>query len=180
METATKTVWTIDPTHSEIQFKVKHLVISTVTGHFRTFEGTVETVEDDFETATVKFSADTASVDTNQTQRDEHLRSADFFDSETYPKMTFESTSVEKTDEDTYKIAGDLTIKGITKPVELKAEFGGTMADFYGNLKAGFEITGKVNRKEYGLNWSAITEAGGIVVGDDVKLALNVQVARPA
>ncbi len=94
--------------------------------------------------------------------------------------MTFESISVEKTDEDTYKIAGDLTIKGITKPVELKAEFGGTMADFYGNLKAGFEITGKVNRKEYGLNWSAITEAGGIVVGDDVEPALNVQVARPA
>ena len=180
METATKTVWNIDPTHSEIQFKVKHLVISTVTGHFRQFEGTVETEGDDFDTATIHFEADTASVDTNQPQRDEHLRSAEFFDSEQYPKMTFQSTTFEKTGDESYKVTGDLTIKGITKPVELKAEFGGSMTDFYGNYKSGFEISGKINRKEFGLTWDAVTEAGGIVVGDEVKLALNVQIARPA
>ncbi|MPR35149.1 YceI family protein [Salmonirosea aquatica] len=180
METATKTVWTIDPTHSEIQFKVKHLVISTVTGHFRKFEGTVETQGDDFATGSIHFEAETASVDTNQPQRDEHLRSADFFDAEQYPKMTFQSTSVEKIDDETYKVIGDLTIKGTTKSIELKAEFGGSMTDFYGNYKSGFEITGKINRKEFGLTWDAVTEAGGIVVGDEVRLALNVQIARPA
>ncbi len=180
METATKTIWNIDPTHSEIQFKVKHLVISTVTGHFRQFEGTLETEGDDFATATIHFEADTASVDTNQTQRDEHLRSAEFFDSEQYPKMTFQSTQVEKTGDDTYTVTGDLTIKDATKSVELKAEYGGSMTDFYGNYKSGFEISGKINRKEFGLTWGAVTEAGGVVVGDEVKLAFNVQVARPA
>jgi polyisoprenoid-binding protein YceI len=180
METATKTVWNIDPTHSEIQFKVKHLVISTVTGHFRQFEGTVETEGDDFATASIHFEANTASVDTNQTQRDEHLRSVEFFDSEKYPKMTFQSTSIEKTDDDTYTVTGDLTIKDVTKSVELKAEYGGSMTDFYGNYKSGFEISGKLNRKEFGLTWAAVTEAGGIVVGDEVKLVLNVQLARPA
>ncbi len=180
METATKTIWNIDPTHSEIQFKVKHLVISTVTGHFRQFEGTLETEGDDFATATIHFEADTASVDTNQTQRDEHLRSAEFFDSEQYPKMTFQSTQVEKTGDDTYTVTGDLTIKDVTKAVALKAEYGGSMTDFYGNYKSGFEISGKINRKEFGLTWGAVTEAGGVVVGDEVKLALNVQVARPA
>jgi polyisoprenoid-binding protein YceI len=181
METAEKTtIWNIDPTHSEIQFKVKHLVISTVTGHFREFEGTVETEEDNFETSVIKFSANTASVDTNQPQRDEHLRSADFFDAEKYPKLTFKSTEVTRTGEDTYTIKGDLTIKGETKPVELKAEYGGSMTDFYGNYKSGFEVSGKINRKDFGLTWGAVTEAGGVVVGDEVKLALNVQVARPA
>lgn len=180
METATKTIWNIDPTHSEIQFKVKHLVISTVTGHFRQFEGTLETEGDDFATATIHFEADTASVDTNQTQRDEHLRSAEFFDSEQYPKMTFQSTQVEKTGDDTYTVTGDLTIKDVTKSVELKAEYGGSMTDFYGNYKSGFEISGKINRKEFGLTWGAVTEAGGVVVGDEVKLAFNVQIARPA
>ena len=180
METATKTVWNIDPTHSEIQFKVKHLVISTVTGHFRQFEGTVETEGDDFATATIHFEADTTSVDTNQAQRDEHLRSAEFFDSEQYPKMTFQSTSMKKINDDTYTVTGDLTIKDVTKSVELKAEYGGSMTDFYGNYKSGFEISGKINRKEFGLTWGAVTEAGGVVVGDEVKLALNVQIARPA
>lgn len=180
METAKKTIWNIDPTHSEIQFKVKHLVISTVTGHFRQFEGTLETEGDDFATASIHFEADTASVDTNQTQRDEHLRSAEFFDSEQFPKMTFQSTHVEKTGDDTYNVTGDLTIKDVTKSVELKAEYGGSMTDFYGNYKSGFEISGKINRKEFGLTWGAVTEAGGVVVGDEVKLALNVQIARPA
>ncbi len=180
METATKTVWNIDPTHSEIQFKVKHLVISTVTGHFREFEGTVETEGDNFSTAEIKFSASTASVDTNQEQRDEHLRGEDFFNSEKFPKMTFESTDVKKVGDDDYIITGDLTIKSTTKSVELKAEHGGYMTDFYGNYKAGFEVTGKINRKDFDLVWNGVTEAGGIVVSDDVKLAFNIQVAKQA
>ncbi len=180
METATKTVWNIDPTHSEIQFKVKHLVISTVTGHFRQFEGTMETEGDDFATASIHFEADTTSLDTNQAQRDEHLRSAEFFDSEKYPKMTFQSTDVKQVDDENYTVTGDMTIKDITKSVELKAEYGGSMTDFYGNYKSGFEVSGKINRKEFGLTWGAVTEAGGIVVGDEVKLAFNIQIARPA
>ena len=180
METATKTIWNIDPTHSEIQFKVRHLVISTVTGHFRQFEGIVETDGDDFSTASIHFSADTDSVDTNQTQRDAHLRSAEFFDSARYPKMTFQSTSVKKTGEDAYVVTGELTMKGTTKPIQLEAEYGGSMIDPYGNYKSGFEISGKINRKDFGLTWDAVTEAGGVVVGDEVKLALNVQIARSA
>ncbi|HEV7348367.1 YceI family protein [Telluribacter sp.] len=178
METAVKTTWAIDPTHSEIQFKVKHLVISTVTGSFKQFEGTVETEGEDFSTAQIRFSADIASLDTNQEQRDQHLRSADFFDAETYPKLTFVSTGIEKTGEDSYKVTGDFTIKGVTKPIVLTAEYGGSMVDFYGNHKAGFEISGKINRKDFGLTWHAVTEAGGVVVADEVKLVINVQVAK--
>jgi polyisoprenoid-binding protein YceI len=174
---ATATTWVIDPTHSEIQFKVKHLVISTVTGAFKTFEGSVETETEDFDGAKVSFSADTASIDTNQAQRDEHLKSADFFDSEKYPKLSF-SGILSKKGSDTYTLKGDLTVKDITKPFELQAEYGGNMTDFYGNNKSGFEITGKINRKEFGLEWSAVTEAGGVVVGDEVKLIANVQVVK--
>lgn len=177
---STKTSWVIDPTHSEIQFKVKHLVISTVTGSFKTFEGTAETDGDDLTTADIKFSADVASIDTNQAQRDEHLRSGDFFDAENYPKLTFSSTALEKTGEDTYKLKGDLTIKGVTNPVVLDAEYGGAMTDFYGQSKAGFEITGKISRKAFGLSWSATTEAGGVVVGDEIKLVINIQLIKQA
>jgi len=175
-----KTSWVIDPTHSEIQFKVKHLVISTVTGSFKTFEGTVETDGEDLTTANINFSADIASIDTNQAQRDEHLRSAEFFDAANHPKMTFTSSSLEKTGDDTYKLKGDLTMKGVTKPVVLDAEYGGAMTDFYGQNKAGFEITGKINRKDFGLTWSATTEAGGVVVGDEIKLAINIQLIKQA
>lgn len=180
MEAATKTVWNIDPTHSEIKFKVKHLVISTVTGHFREFEGTVETDGDDFATAEITFSANTASVDTNNEQRDGHLQSDDFFDSARYPTMTFKSTSVQGEGDDNYLIFGDLTIRGKTNPVELRAEHGGYMTDFYGNYKAGFEIMGKISRKDFGLVWNGVTEAGGVVVSDEVKLEFNIQVAKQA
>ncbi|CAH0996333.1 hypothetical protein EMA8858_02464 [Emticicia aquatica] len=171
--------WTIDPTHSEVNFKVKHLMISTVTGTFGTYEGSVETAnESDFAGAKVSFSADIDSISTGQEQRDGHLKSADFFDAETFPKLTFVSTSFEKVDDENYIVNGDLTIKGVTKPVTLKAEFGGIMGDFYGNTKAGFDISGKINRQDFGLSWSAVTEAGGIVVSDEVKLAFNIQVAK--
>ncbi|MCF2491840.1 YceI family protein [Dyadobacter chenhuakuii] len=171
------TTWVIDPTHSEVQFKVKHLVISTVTGAFKTFEGSVETETEDFEGATVLFSADINSIDTNQAQRDEHLKSADFFDAANHPKLTIKGTLAKKGDE-SYTLKGDLTVKDVTKPVEFAVEYGGNMTDFYGNNKSGFEITGKINRKEFGLEWSAVTEAGGVVVGDDVKLIANIQVVK--
>lgn len=175
---ASKTTWVIDPTHSEVQFKVKHLVISTVTGAFKQFEGTIESETENFEGASVKFSADIASIDTNMEQRDQHLKSGDFFDAEKFPKLSFVSTSFTKTGSDTFKLVGDLTIKDVTKSVELKAEYGGDMVDFYGNHKTGFEIAGKINRSEFGLNWNAVTEAGGIVVSEEVKLILNIQVVK--
>jgi polyisoprenoid-binding protein YceI len=178
-EAATITKWAVDPMHSEIQFKVKHLVISTVTGFFRGFEGSMETEGDNFEDAQISFAINIDSIDTNQTQRDAHLKSPDFFDAEKYPQITFKSTSFKKTGEDDeYKLTGDLTVKGITKQVTLDAEFGGSADDFYGNTKAGFEVSGKINRKEFGLTWDAVTEAGSVVVGDDIKLIINVQFAK--
>lgn len=178
METLAKTTWAIDPTHSEVQFKVKHLVISTVTGSFKSFEGTLETDGDGFAGAAIQFSADVDSIDTNMPQRDAHLKSADFFDAGNHPKLAFVSSSFTQKDEDTYTLVGDLTMRGVTKSVTLSATYGGQMVDSYGNTKVGFEILGKVNRKDFGLNWGAVTEAGGVVVSDDVKLHLNVQLVK--
>ncbi|GHE50397.1 YceI family protein [Roseivirga thermotolerans] len=177
METATKTLWKIDPTHSEVQFKVKHLVISTVTGQFNRFEGSLEAESDDFDGATAGFTLETTSVDTNQSDRDNHLKSVDFFDAEKFPHITFKG-SLKKVADNQYKLAGPLTIKGITKEVELDVEHGGTMVDGYGQTKAGFEISGSIDRKEFGLTWSMVTEAGGVVVGDRVKLQLNIQLTQ--
>ena len=165
--------WKIDPTHSEIQFKVKHLVISTVTGHFRSFDAKAETDGDGVENARITFEADINSIDTNQEDRDNHLKSPDFFDAENHPKMIFESTSF-----DGETLEGNLTIKGETHPVKLDVDFGGEATDPYGNHKAGFEISGKINRKQFGLTWSAVTEAGGVVVGDEVKLSANIQMVK--
>lgn len=176
--TETLTTWSIDPSHSEIQFKVKHLVISTVTGSFGTFDATLESDNDDFEGADIKFSADINSISTGNEDRDNHLKSDDFFNAAEHPKLTFESKSFEKTGDGTYKLTGDLTIRGNTKTVELAADYGGTVVDPYGNTKAGFDVTGKINRKEFGLSWSAVTEAGSVVVSDEVKLMLNVQFTK--
>lgn len=176
-ETAVKTTWAVDPTHSEVQFKVKHLVISTVTGFFRSFEGSVNTSNEDFDGAEVEFKLDVNSIDTNQKDRDNHLKSDDFFSAEKYPNLVFENGVLNKKGDD-YELVGDLTIKETTKKVSLKAELGGIMVDPYGNTKAGFEVNGKINRKEFGLSWSAVTEAGGVVVGDEVKLLFNIQVAK--
>ncbi|NBA85396.1 hypothetical protein GVN16_06460 [Emticicia sp. CRIBPO] len=170
--------WTIDPLHSEVQFKVKHLMISTVTGDFKSYEGEVNTTGEGFEGADIKFSAAIDSITTGNDQRDGHLKSPEFFDAANFPALTFQSTSFEKTGDDTFSLKGDLTIKGTTKNVELKAEYGGEMVDFYNNTKAGFDIQGKISRKEFGLSWDAVTEAGGVVVSDDVKLHLNIQVAK--
>lgn len=169
------TKWVLDPLHSEVQFKVKHLVISTVTGFFKKFEGELSTENDNFSNAEISFSLDVNSIDTNQEARDNHLKSAEFFDAEQYPAITFKSTSF-----DGEELKGDLTIKGITKPITLEVEHGGTATDFYGNTKAGFEVTGKINRKEFGLTWDGVTEAGSVVVGEDIKLIINVQFAKQA
>lgn len=170
--------WNIDPTHSEIQFKVKHLVISTVTGYFRSFNGTVETEGDSFEGAKITFEADIDSVDTNNEDRDTHLKSDDFFNAEAYPKMKFESTSFKNTGGDNYELTGNMTIRDVTKEITLDVTHGGTVEDPYGQTKAGFELNGSLNRKEFGLKWSAVTEAGSVVVGDEVKLLMNVQVVE--
>jgi polyisoprenoid-binding protein YceI len=171
--------WTIDAMHSEVGFKVKHLVISTVSGKFKSFEGTVTAEKDDFSDAQISFSADVASIDTGVEQRDGHLKSADFFETETYPKLTFVSTSIEK-DGDDYKLNGDLTLKGVTKPVTFNVEHGGVGLSMYGQTVGGFEVTGKINRKEFGLTWNAVTEAGGIAVSEDVKLVANIEIVKEA
>ena len=173
------TTWKVDPTHSEVAFKVKHLVITTVTGYFGSFDGTVVTEsEDDFTTGKVNFAIDTASITTNQAQRDEHLKSADFFDVEKNPQITFSSTAIEEKGDDEFVLKGDLTIGGNTKAVAFNVEFGGTVTDAYGNFKAGFEVSGKISRKEFGLTWSAATEAGAVVVSDDVKIQASVQFVK--
>jgi polyisoprenoid-binding protein YceI len=172
--------WLIDTTHSEVQFKVKHLVISTVTGSFNKFSAELEAEKEDFTDAKVSFSADIDSIDTNNEQRDGHLKSDDFFSAAQFPQLSFASTSFEKESGSDYILKGDLTMRGVTKGVELAVDFGGVAKDPYGQTKAGFEAVGKISRKEFGLAWSAVTEAGGIVVSDEIKLLLNVQFIKQA
>lgn len=175
---ATSALWVLDPMHSEVQFKVKHLVISTVTGFFKSFEGSFETADESFDGAAIDFSLDVSSIDTNQEQRDQHLKSAEFFDADKYPKIKFKSTSFTNTKGDNYELVGNLTVKDVTKSVKLDVEYGGTATDFYGNTKAGFEITGVINRKDFGLTWDGVTEAGAIVLGSDIKITINTQFAK--
>ena len=178
MTTQTLAQWNLDPSNSEAQFKVKHLVISTVTGKFKEFSATLHAASStDFSGAQVAFSAVVSSIDTNSADRDGHLQSPEFFDAAQFPSIDFKSTSFEKISDNDYTVVGDLTMKGVTNTVALKAEFGGEMVDPWGNHKIGFEVTGVVKREEFGLTWSAVTEAGGVVVGSDVKLIFNVQFA---
>ena len=174
------TTYKIDPAHSEIAFKVKHMMIATVSGNFTQFDATLQTEAPDFNNATISFEADVNSINTNNEQRDGHLKSEDFFAAEKFPKLTFVSKSFTKEDEEEYKLVGDLTIRGVTKTVELAVEYGGTMTDPYGQIKAGFDLSGKINRKEFGLSWGVVTEAGGVVVSDDVKLHLSIQMVKQA
>ena len=171
--------WNIDPVHSEIRFKVKHLVISTVTGQFRAFSGTVAAEKPDFSDARIRFEADVDSISTNNEQRDGHLKSPDFFDAATFPKMSFVSKSISAKGDGKYALVGDMTIKGITRSIALEAIYGGTVKGFEGDV-AGFEITGKLNRQEFGLRWNALTETGGVVVSDDVKLDIAVELKKAA
>lgn len=170
--------WIVDPTHSDVHFKVKHLVISTVTGSFNNFNGGATTHGDDFTNAEIHFDLDVNSIDTNLQARDAHLKSADFFDAKNHPHINFQSTSFEKISEDRYHLFGRLTIKGITKPVELYAEFGGFAKDEHGHLKAGFEVSGTVSRWEFGLTYNPLTKTGGFVLGEDIKLIANIQLKQ--
>ncbi|HKO81278.1 MAG TPA: YceI family protein [Chitinophagaceae bacterium] len=174
------TTWVIDPLHSEVMFKVKHLVISTVTGSFSKFEGTAVTTEDSFENADINFEIDVNSIYTGQEQRDGHLKNGDFFEAETFPKITFQSVSFIKTGAGNYILTGNLTLKGVTKEITLDAEYGGIQKDFHGNIKAGFEVSGIINRKEFGLSYNSLTETGGLALGENVKLSANIQLAKQA
>ena len=170
--------WKVDPAHSEVQFKVKHLMITTVTGYFKKFDLTVETESEDFNTAKkIEFTADIDSIDTNNPQRDQHLKSADFFDASTHAQIKFNGKKYEGNGDEA-KLHGDLTIKGITKPITVNVEFGGTVTDPYGQKKAGFTVTGKISRKEFGLTWSAVTEAGQVVVSDEIRLHSEIQLIK--
>jgi polyisoprenoid-binding protein YceI len=172
------TNWSIDPLHSEVLFKIKHLVISTVTGSFTKFEGKVNTTGNDFENAQINFSIDVSSVHTGQEQRDAHLKNSDFFEIEKFPNILFKSTSFIKTGEDKYILTGNLTMKGVTKEVSLDVEYGGTEKDNHGNTKAGFELSGVINRKEFGVTFNALTESGGLALGENVKITANIQLAQ--
>src|SRR4051812_8124154 len=174
--TAVKTKWSVDPMHSELTFKVKHLMISNVKGEFRKFEANVESNGNDFSGAKVTAKIDPASIDTNSGDRDNHLRSGDFFDAVNHKDIRFEGTTVKSGN--SYQLKGDLTMKGISKPVTLNVEFGGMMKDPYGNEKAGFSFNGTINRKDWGLNWNAALEAGGVMVSDEVKINGEVQLVR--
>ena len=173
--------WKIDPAHSEIQFKVRHLMITTVTGYFRKFDLEVDTETEDFNTAKrIEFTADIDSIDTNNAQRDTHLKSADFFDAENHGQLKFVGKRYEGSDDEA-RLTGDLTIRGITKPITLNVEFGGAVVDPYGQSKAGFTVQGKISRKEFGLTWSAVTEAGQVVVSDEIRIQAEVQlIQQPA
>jgi len=172
--------WEIDPTHSEILFKVKHLMITTVTGSFKRYKLEVETETDDFNTAKkIEFTADIDSINTNNEQRDTHLKSADFFNAEEHSQLRFVGSRYEANGDEA-KLYGDLTIRGTTKPLTLNVEFGGQVVDPYGQTKAGFTVTGKISRKEYGLTWNAVTEAGQVVVSDDIKLHAEIQLVKQA
>lgn len=170
--------WITDAAHSEVQFKVKHLMINTVTGSFKDFSVTMESDGTNFEDAKIAFVAKVDSITTGNDMRDNHLRSDDFFNATDYPEMTFTSTSMTSTGEDNFTVNGNLTIRNITKPVTLTVEYGGSMVDFYGNHKVGFEATAKINRKEFGLAWNGITEAGGVVVSDEIRIMLNIQLQQ--
>jgi polyisoprenoid-binding protein YceI len=170
MSMATKTKWNLDTAHSEISFKVKHMMISTVTGHFENFTASAESDNDDFINADFSFSAKTNSINTKNSDRDAHLKSDDFFNAEKYPELQFKSTSF-----DGETLLGNLTIRDITNEIKLDVDFNGIAVDPYGQTKAGFEATGALNRKDFNLTWSSVTESGNIVVSDSVKLIINIQ-----
>ena len=178
--TQSRTKWSIDPVHSEIAFKVKHMMLTNVNGAFKTFTATAESEGEDFIANTIHLDIDAASINTGVDDRDGHLKSADFFDVEVHKALTFVGTSIKKVDVDNFQLTGNLTIKGVTKEVKLDVEYGGVNKDPWGNEKAGFSITGKINRKDFGLVWNAALETGGVLVGEDIKLSAEVQFVKQA
>jgi polyisoprenoid-binding protein YceI len=172
------TKWTLDPFHSELGFKLKHLMISNVSGSFKNFMADVETEDDDFSTARIHLTAQMDSVFTNNEQRDAHLRTSDFFAVEHYPQLTFHSTRIEKAGDNKFTVWGDLTLKGVTKPVTLQVEASGVTNDPWGNERAGFTVSGKLNRKDWGVNYNALLETGGVALGEDVKINAEIQMVK--
>jgi len=172
------TKWVADSTHSELGFKIKHLMITNVSGTFNSFEADVQSENEDFSTAQIEVRIKTSSINTNNLQRDEHLRNSDFFEVEKYPEILFKSTRVEKQDNETFFLYGDLTIKGITKPIKLNAEYSGVTKDPWGGQRAGFIITGKINRNEWGVAFNAVLETGGVVLSDEVKIHSEIQLVK--
>lgn len=178
LTTSAQETWRFDKAHSTIGFHVTHMVIAEVDGKFKKYEGTVKTKGDDFSNASVNFEVDVASIDTDNDKRDEHLRSDDFFNAEKYPKMTFVGKSMKKTGNDTYKLMGDLTIRDVTKSVTLDVKHNGTIKDPWGNTRAGFSMSGALNRFDYNLKWNNLMEAGGAVVGKEVRLDIDVELIQ--
>ncbi len=173
------TKWILDPSHSEVEFKVKHMMISNVSGKFTKFDASVETEGEDFMTAKVNFSAEVNSISTGADQRDEHLRGADFFEAGKYPRMTFTTTKYENVDNDgSYEVYGDLTIHGVTKTIKLDAEFGGVIKDPWGNTRAGITVSGKINRKDFGLTWHGVTETGSLIVSEEVRIHVGLEFVK--
>ncbi|MFI5258258.1 MAG: YceI family protein [Candidatus Limnocylindrales bacterium] len=169
--------WTLDPAHSQIEFAVKHMMVTTVRGQFRTFEVEVDFDEEDPEQSSVVVHIDASSIDTGMEARDAHLRSADFFDAGGYPELTFRSTSIAPTDSG-YKIDGDLTIRGVTRAVALEAEIGGVVANLQGGRRAAFNATTRISRKAWGLAWNVALESGGFLVGDEIKISIDLAVLQ--
>ncbi|MDI1355150.1 MAG: YceI family protein [bacterium] len=175
-----KTKWNLDLSHSEVTFKVKHMMITNVSGSFKEFSLDASSEGEDFSSPEAVFRAKAASVFTNADQRDTHLRSAEFFDSEKYPDLIFKTRSFKKTDGDNYELQGDLTIRDVTKNISLTAELGGIQKDPWGQTKAGMTVSGKINRKDFGLNWNAALEAGGVMVSDEVRINCEIQMIKAA
>ncbi|MDB5232158.1 MAG: YceI family protein [Chitinophagaceae bacterium] len=170
--------WKIDPAHSEIQFRIRHLMITNVTGYFKTFDLEVETETDDFNTASkIVFTADINSINTDNEQRDTHLKSDDFFNAEKHPQLSFIGKKYEANGDEA-SLHGDLTIRDVTKPITVKVEFGGIVVDPYGQTKAGFTVEGKINRKDFKLTWDAVTEAGQVVVSNEIKIHCEIQLVK--
>lgn len=176
--TAQKTKWTFDKVHSKIQFDVAHLVISEVTGQFQDYEGTVLADKADFSDAKIDFSIDVKSINTNDENRDGHLQSADFFDAAKYPKITFKSKSMTEAGKNQYKLTGDLTMHGATKTVTFDVKYGGTVTDPYGNVKAGFKITGVIDRTDFGLKYNSVLDSGGLLIGEEITITCNVELLK--
>lgn len=170
--------WNADASHSSVKFTVSHLTVSEVEGRFGKFDGTMTATSADFQNAQINYTVDVASINTDNDMRDKHLKSDDFFNAEKYPQMTFTSTSFKKVGGKDYVLEGNLTIRDVTKKVKFAVVYGGTVKDPYGNIKAGFKATTKISRKAYNLKWSALTEAGGAVVGDEVTMILNLEFAK--
>lgn len=182
METTTQnavSVWNIDPSHSSLHFSVKHMIISQTKGAFGDYTLKVESKGADFTDAKIELEIDVNSINTNVTDRDNHLRSADFFDVATYPKIKFVSTSMKTINGEDFILKGNMTIKDVTKEMEFKVNFGGQVIDPWGNVRAGFTLEGAIDRFEYGLTWNALIESGGAMVGKSVKLAAEIEIVKP-